>query len=54
MQIFVDDQETTTNVIQYIINVNTSYLADLGVLEYLHDHIEKYRKKTLDVIIDNL
>ena len=50
----VDDQETTTNVIQYIINVNTRYLADQGVPDYLHNHVDKYRKKTSDVIIYKL
>ena len=41
-------------MIQYIINVNTSYLADQGVPEYLHEHVDKYRKKTSDVFIDKL
>ena len=50
----MDDREKTKNVIQYIINVNTSYLVDQGVPEYLHIHVEKYRKKTSDVIIDKL
>ena len=49
-----DDQETTTNVIQYIININTSYLADQGVPKYFHSHVEKYRNQTSDVIIDKL
>ena len=41
-------------MIQYIINVNSSYLSDQGVPEYLHKNLEKYRKKTSDVIIDKL
>ena len=47
MRIPVDDQETITNIIQYIIIVNISYLADQGVPKYLHRHLDKYRKKTL-------
>ena len=41
-------------MIQYIIDVNTSYLVDQGVPEYFLKHVDKYRKKTLDVIIDKL
>ena len=51
-RILVDDQEATTNVIQYIIIINISYLADEGVQEYLHKILDKYRKKTSDVFID--
>ena len=54
MRIPADDRQITKNVIQYIINVNTSYLADQGVLEYFHNHVDKYRKKTVDVIIYKL
>ena len=38
----------------YIINVNTIYLEDQGVPEYLHKHVDKYRKQTSEVIIDKL
>ena len=31
MGVLVDDREKTENVIQYIININTNYLADQGV-----------------------
>ena len=41
-------------MIQYIINVNTKYLADQGVPKYFHKHVDKYRKKKSDVIIDKL
>ena len=54
MRIPVDVRETIANVIQYIININTSYLANQGVPEYLHNHVDKYRKQTSDVIIDKL
>ena len=54
VRIPVDDQEITSNVIQYIINVNTSYLADQGAPEYFHNHVDKYRMQTSDVIIDKL
>ena len=49
-----DDQETTANVIKYIIIINIRYLADQGVPKYFHNHVEKYRKKTSNVIIDKL
>ena len=41
-------------MIQYIINVNISYLSDQGVPKYFHKNLDKYRKKTSDVIIDKL
>ena len=49
-----DDQETTRNVIQYIIIINISYLADQGVPEYFHKQLDKYRKKTSDVLLINI
>ena len=48
----MDDQEEKENIIQYIIVINISYLADQGVPEYFHKQLDKYRKQTLDVIID--
>ena len=50
----MNDRETTSNMIQYIINVNTRYLSDQVELEYFHNHVDKYRKKTSNVIIDKL
>ena len=52
--IFVNDQEETTTIIQYIILINISYLADQGVAEYLHKILDKYRKKTSYVFLINM
>ena len=47
-----DDQEATSNVIQYIIIINISNLADQGVPNYFHKQLDKYRNQTSNVFID--
>ena len=50
----VHDQEATKNVIQYIIIINISYLADQGVPKYLHKILDKYRNQTSDILLINM